>query len=265
MPGAVLFTRAELDSRQSLWRVESDGTGLRRLGWGGSPSWSPTKDRYAFELDGEINVANADGSGAHRVGPARVDPGMYDYEADWSPDGSRLAFIRQASNSSELWVVGTDGSGARPIVGANANGAASVRSPRWDRNGRAVRFTARLTPGTNSIGLESIVVDGPASPSIVIQPTADSQAICYVESAGGQRQAYLFADAMFMTICVEEAGRERVEPFGSGTGLGCPRWANPDWLFSRVFDNGAHRLRFAHVDGRSFDVPDITDVYDATF
>ena len=63
-------------------------------------------------------------------------------EADVSPDGTRLAFVRPRTSESgpapELWVAGTDGSGARLVDTAET---VQVRSPRWSPDGKWVATT----------------------------------------------------------------------------------------------------------------------------
>jgi len=64
-----------------------------------------------------------------------------------SPQGDRVLFIRQAPleapdqptpNASSLWVVGSDGSGARQLATA-----AFIQSAIWDPTGRFIAYTAK--------------------------------------------------------------------------------------------------------------------------
>lgn len=63
-------------------------------------------------------------------------------EADVSPDGARLAFIRirvsESARTPELWVAGTDGSGERLVDTAETP---QLRSPRWSPDGKWVATT----------------------------------------------------------------------------------------------------------------------------
>ncbi|MEA2611501.1 MAG: hypothetical protein QOG32_1227 [Chloroflexota bacterium] len=56
-------------------------------------------------------------------------------DPQWSPDGRRLAFVRD----DELWVVETDGSRLTLVAGKPGGG----RDPRWSPDGRRIAFLSR--------------------------------------------------------------------------------------------------------------------------
>lgn len=69
----------------------------------------------------------------------------------FSPDGSRIAWIRRDGGGAELWVMAADGSNAQPL-------AAATRY-RWARGSEALLFS-RDGPRVFSIGLDgSVPVD----------------------------------------------------------------------------------------------------------
>ena len=118
---------------EELWIVEMDGFGVHRLTheisirrW----QWSPNGERIAFtvsehdylagEAAKELWVVSADGSFTRRltdnVGITRFINGMW-----WSPDSERITYeIKEYSldeeGTSELWVVGVDGSRPRRLT-----------------------------------------------------------------------------------------------------------------------------------------------------
>ena len=83
-----------------------------------APDWSPIAPRLAFtRLDhrsGEpsaVFVANGDGSGARPIMANAMYP-------RWSPDGRKIAFLRQSEGTNELalWVMNANGSKPRLVV-----------------------------------------------------------------------------------------------------------------------------------------------------
>jgi Tol biopolymer transport system component len=106
-------------SCSSVWRVNTDGSGLRKLSNGDAqdycPAWSPRGTRIAFtaEFAGTKNrssgiyVMNADGSSRRAI-----DRNELDGCVSWSPDGSRLAFWRP----NRLMLIRADGGGEQTIA-----------------------------------------------------------------------------------------------------------------------------------------------------
>ena len=93
----------------------------------GSPDWSPTDSAIAFgSEEGNIVVIAPDGSD-RRV----VSTGGGQAPA-WSPDGKRIAFVRES-----VWSIAADGSDRRLIAGA-----LRASAPTWSRTG-AVTFAAQ--------------------------------------------------------------------------------------------------------------------------
>lgn len=73
----ILFTRFDLDSPgSSVWVINVDGTGVRRLAAGIAGSWSPDGSRilYTKSFPGRLFVMDADGSGKHAIPVVGADP-----------------------------------------------------------------------------------------------------------------------------------------------------------------------------------------------
>jgi Tol biopolymer transport system component len=84
---------------------------------GYEPAWSPDGRLIAFQCEGDVCVANADGSGGERrVASEGGDP-------SWSPDSHYLVFERYlyggnyfGARPRALSIVGADGKGLRKLT-----------------------------------------------------------------------------------------------------------------------------------------------------
>jgi TolB protein len=124
---SIAFARSQppFDFPGGYWDfyvTNSDGTGQRkvartwaRVGARGPVdhlSWSPLGDKIAFvsrrDRNLEISVVKADGTGERRLTRNTVG----DWEPSWSPDGRRIAFLR----NWHLYVMNADGTGQRRLT-----------------------------------------------------------------------------------------------------------------------------------------------------
>lgn len=119
-----------------IFVVNRDGSGLRQLTpettgytYDDGPSWSPDGTRLVFSRDGGLFVINADGTGLTSLGVN----GMY---PAWSPDGSQIAYHTFVNGILTIFVVGSNGAGARRLT----TPADGDQMARWSPDGRQLVF-----------------------------------------------------------------------------------------------------------------------------
>jgi Tol biopolymer transport system component len=102
----IAYVTGFFSDNPSIWVMDADGSGQKRLVDGNWPSWSPDGERVVYTTfsDGEqLAVMNSDGSGQREL------PGVA-YEAAWSPNGKRFAYVTgRGMNNEEIYVMNTDG------------------------------------------------------------------------------------------------------------------------------------------------------------
>lgn len=97
---------------------------------------SPKGERALFTARGDIFTVPIE------RGPTRNltnSSGAHDKRANWSPDGSRIAFISDRSGEEEIWVVAQDGS--TPPEQLTTNGKAMRYAPSWSADGKRIAFS----------------------------------------------------------------------------------------------------------------------------
>jgi Tol biopolymer transport system component len=101
----IVFVR----NRSELWVMNADGSGQRKLASSAvAPSWSPDSRLLAYVGAGsKLVFARLDGSARFVV---RGGASPY-----WSPNGSLIAFSREARDRIDLVVVRSDGHGLRTV------------------------------------------------------------------------------------------------------------------------------------------------------
>jgi Tol biopolymer transport system component len=119
---------------RSVYVVEPDGSGLRRIGPRGDiydASWSPDGRWIAFTMaSGRIRwdsehplqlfLMHPDGSGVVQL--TSPSDGLFSLGPKWSPDSGQLLFARGSDdeNVTDIWSVDVDGSNLYPVTHAPA-------------------------------------------------------------------------------------------------------------------------------------------------
>jgi dipeptidyl aminopeptidase/acylaminoacyl peptidase len=127
--------------KPGLWAIPFAGGEPKLIAEGGDePEISPRGDVVAFVKDRQLWIAPIDGSQpAKRIlATVRGEPS----NPQWSPDGSRIAFV---SERGDHWFVGVFANDSTPIVWI-APSTSRDGSPRWSPDGTRLAFVRR--PGT---------------------------------------------------------------------------------------------------------------------
>src|SRR6476646_3891628 len=150
----IVFTAKPAGSpTRDIYGIGSDGSGLIQLTRGSVDNayaaFSPDGTKIAFTSrrtgTSQVYVMNADGSNQTQL---TFDPQPKDQVPDWSPDGSKIAYLADTHGIADIvnpswgdiWVMNADGSGQHPITsGATYYGTA------WSPDGSRIAtldFTA---------------------------------------------------------------------------------------------------------------------------
>ena len=154
----------------SIYVVRENGTGLDRLTHGfaaSQPVWAPDGRFIAFSRMQDrgfersflvrIFVMSADGSGIRAV---TTGENVADTSPAWSPDGARIAFVRQLTSGpdmipgpamsggpSQVFVVNADGNRLRRLT----RGQSPKHSPSWSPDGRTIAYVRFGGSGNDDI------------------------------------------------------------------------------------------------------------------
>jgi dipeptidyl aminopeptidase/acylaminoacyl peptidase len=122
-----------------VWSVPFAGGEPKALSEGDDPTISPAGDRVVFTHTREIWVAPIDGSSAaKKLFSVRGELGG----PEWSPDGSRLAFVANRGEHSWIGVFSNDSTPITWVVPSTSRD----QSPRWSRDGKRIAFVR--SPGS---------------------------------------------------------------------------------------------------------------------
>jgi WD40-like Beta Propeller Repeat len=107
---------------------------VRQVALGGAPAWSPDGARLAYARDGQVYVANADGSGEVAVGSGN--------SPSWSPDGSALAVSRpDGLGIVQVYALHLSNGSATQLT----FGTTSALLPAWSPDGATIVFDTQST------------------------------------------------------------------------------------------------------------------------
>jgi WD40 repeat protein len=114
-----------------------------------SATFSPDGSRILFDqgtdAEFDIHVMDADGSNVTQLTTTGVD-----YDPQWAPDGTRIAFTRQGQGAqSDIWLMDVDGSNPKQLT-SGPPGQTNL-SPTWSPGGRRIAYIAGVSGGPGSL------------------------------------------------------------------------------------------------------------------
>jgi Tol biopolymer transport system component len=134
----IVFERYDSNGNsEGMFVVNTSGTGLKQitpgLDFSSGGNWSPQGNEIVFsqhvtpDVHSSIWVVHADGSGMHQInvqpasacGGANADPDALGCNHTvWSPDGTKVAFVRSHFNDidGEVYVMKADGTGLTQVT-----------------------------------------------------------------------------------------------------------------------------------------------------
>src|SRR5262249_34946665 len=101
---------------------------------------SPDGKRLLISVFNGVLVANLGGGGP----PAVLSVGHW---ANWSPDGSRIAFQKNVSGASQLFVMDADGKHVVQVTHEDEN----AYDPKWSPDGKYLIYISGTWPKTTNI------------------------------------------------------------------------------------------------------------------
>ena len=152
----IAFTRS-VNNVLSIWVINADGSGERRLADGGGAVWSPDGSRLAFvrpttsDMDplasrDQLFTIDLDGTDERFVADA---PERSIGDLDWSPDGARIAFVAVLStddgnpvtsdeDNEDIYSARLD----RGTLDRLTDDVHQDRDPRWSPDGNQIAFVS---------------------------------------------------------------------------------------------------------------------------
>ena len=167
--GRSVIYAASRNGHPMLWRSPVDGSdAATQISEAGPVAWDPAISRRGYRLAYERPVRSVgiwqmdlskEGDKRPQVLIASTSDSDQGPGAQFSPDGTKLAFMSDRSGTMEIWVSNRDGSNAFQLSAVGNAG-----TPRWSPDGQAIVFDA-ATP--NGVTIFKISLQGGAPENLL--------------------------------------------------------------------------------------------------
>jgi TolB protein len=138
--GEIVFVSERDDASGEVYVMNADGTGVVRL----TNDWHfdlyPARvafTRMPYQTGNlDVYVMNADGTNVTRLTTTAAS----DWDASWSPDGSKIAFVSERDDSfGEVYLMNADGTAVTRLT---SNAGAFDNAPSWSPDGSRIAFVS---------------------------------------------------------------------------------------------------------------------------
>jgi len=125
----------------TLHLINADGNGLKEIGLGFDPSWSPLGDKIAYELDGQIYTMGLNGENITQLTTEHTNG-----QPAWNLDGTKIVYAHYGTEKPSIWIMNSDGSRKTrltastdgectfPSFGYDDSKIVYTKGPIWDVN-----------------------------------------------------------------------------------------------------------------------------------
>ncbi|WP_330253526.1 DPP IV N-terminal domain-containing protein [Nocardia sp. NBC_00565] len=179
-PAKIAFA----DDWQSVFVMNPDGTEVTRIAEGSDPSFAP--DGSKIVVDGRsISTMDPDGSNVVKL----ADGG---YHATFSPDSTRIAFVR----GGVIYVMNSDGGELKQLTAPGTTSGRDLTSsqhPAFSPDGSTIVFTRADTiwvMASDGTGQRQLLMDGYFNSEPVFTP--DGARIVFTSNRGGKDRSEIY-------------------------------------------------------------------------
>jgi Tol biopolymer transport system component len=206
--------------------------------------------RQAMPIPSQLFAMAPDGSAQRRITTSETD----DSQPSVSPDGSRLAFVREIDGHSQIFVSDPDGSHARQLTTAGDNG-----QPGWTPDGQRLGFVSDIA---GNLDVYAMAPDGGDVRRLTNDPaadygftwSADGAAIAFVSDRGGTSDIWRAAtDGSAAVQLTRDGGRKfHLDRSPDGSSIAYAWVHGGEAQIWAMAADGSHRRQLTSSDGDDY-------------